>query len=92
MFLIFISKKLKYTRLTYTNKSIWALPEVFSVDAAIVDKDCSVYQGDAKCQIVDLGTEGSEDVVVPSEPSVEADDWGRLLTEHRVDPLLVTAN
>ena len=51
-----------------------------------------MYQGDAKCQIVDLGTEGSEDVVVPSEPSVEADDWGRLLTEHRVDPLLVTAN
>ena len=50
-----------------------------------------MYQGDAKCQIVDLGTEWSEDVVVPSEPSVEADDWGRLLTKHRVDPLLVTA-
>ena len=50
-----------------------------------------MYQGDAKCQIVDLGTEWSEDVVVPSEPSVEADDWGRLLTKHGVDPLLVTA-
>ena len=50
-----------------------------------------MHQGDAKCQIVNLGTEWSEDVVVPSEPSVEADDWGRLLTEHRVDSLLVTA-
>ena len=50
-----------------------------------------MYQGDAKGQIVDLGAKWSEDVVVPSESCVEADDWGRLLTEHGVDPLLVTA-